>query len=138
MTAMTSNSTQAPPRVLLVDDNEAMLSRAAAVLRASCTVVGTAREGGAAIDAAARLSPDVIVLDISMPGMSGFEVAASLRAAGSTAALVFLSVHEEDEFVNVAREAGALGYVVKTRLWHDLADAVHEGRAGRPFSSPRR
>jgi CheY-like chemotaxis protein len=67
------------PRVLLADDNEAMLTRASSVLGEVCTVVGTVRDGRAAIDAAGALHPDVIVLDISMPIMTGLEVAVSLR-----------------------------------------------------------
>ena len=132
-------STEAParPRVLLVDDNEAMLMRASAVLRSSCNVVGSARDGRAAIDAASALHPDVIVLDISMPVMNGLEVATRLRDSGSTAKVVFLTVHEEDEFIAVARAVGGLGYVVKPRLATDLAHAVREVWAGRPFQSPR-
>lgn len=125
------------PRVLLVDDHEAMLSRASSVLASSCTVVGTARDGISALEAAAALKPDVIVLDISMPGMNGLEVAGVLRDSGSTAAVIFLTVHEEEEFMSVARAAGGLGYVVKPRLSSDLADAVREAYAGRPFVSPR-
>lgn len=125
-------------RVLLVDDNEAMLARASAVLSCGCVVVGSARSGPAALDAARRLQPDVIVLDISMPGMTGLEVAESLRAAGCTAALVFLTVHEEEEFVRAAAAAGGMGYVVKPRLASDLMVAVREARAGRPFVSPMR
>ena len=124
------------PRVLLVDDNEAMLSRAVSVLRSSCTIAGTARDGISAIEAAATLQPDVIVLDISMPGMSGLETASVLRDSGSTAAIIFLTVHQEEEFMAVARAAGGLGYVVKPRLSTDLADAVREAFAGRPFESP--
>jgi DNA-binding NarL/FixJ family response regulator len=137
MKAMVETEKGAMPRVLLVDDNEAMLSRAAAVLRSSCTIVGTARDGRAALAAAAELSPDIIVLDISMPGMTGLEVAATLREAKSTAAVIFLTVHEEEEFLTVARESGGLGYVVKPRLSTDLVEAVREARAGRSFISPR-
>ena len=122
-------------RVLIVDDNEAMLARAAAVLSPRCRVVGTARDGRSAIDAAETLHPDVIVLDISMPGMSGLEVAASLREAGSTAALVFLTVHAEAEFVEAAKAVGGVGYVVKPRLASDLPRAVTDARDGRPFVS---
>jgi DNA-binding NarL/FixJ family response regulator len=122
--------------VLLVDDHDAMLSRMVAALEDSCVVVGTARDGGAALRAAAELQPDVIVLDISMPGMSGLEVASMLRAAGSRAAIVFFTVHREHAIVREAEVAGGLGYVVKPRLHADLPQAVREANAGRRFTSP--
>jgi DNA-binding NarL/FixJ family response regulator len=125
-------------RVLLVDDNEAMLARAASLLTPACTIVGTARDGRRALDSATALGPDVIVLDISMPGMTGLEVASLLRRSGSTAAVVFLTVHDEEEFVLAAKAAGGIGYVVKSRLATDLTAAVREARAGRPFVSPIR
>src|SRR6185312_16375190 len=87
------------PRVLLVDDNAEMLDTAAAVLSSEFEIVGTARDGRTALDAAGTLSPDVIVLDISMPGMCGLEVATRLKAKGSTAAVVFLTVLEDEEVV---------------------------------------
>jgi DNA-binding NarL/FixJ family response regulator len=122
-------------RVLLVDDNEAMLQRAAAVLRSSCTIVGAVTDGQAALEAAEMLNPEIIVLDISMVGMSGFEIAARLREAGSTAAVVFLTVQHGEDFVRAAKAAGGIGYVIKPRLASDLKVAVHEARAGRPFIS---
>ena len=103
------------PRVLLVDDNDAVLARARAVLAPSCVVIGTAADGPAALRAAKALLPDVIVLDISMPDMTGFEVAARLRQAGWTAAIIFLTVHSEEDFVVTARAAGITSYVVKPR-----------------------
>ncbi len=121
--------------MLLVDDNQAMLARAEAVLEAACAVVGEAHDGEAAIAAAAALRPDVIVLDISMPEMSGLEVAARLRLAGSTAEIVFLTVHDDAEFVEAAQAAGGIGYVVKARLASDLLQAVREAREHRPFVS---
>ncbi len=123
------------PRVLLVDDNEAMLARAAAVLTPSCVVIGSARDGSAAIEAAVALQPDVIVLDISMPGMTGLEVARRLRDVGSTAAVVFLTVHDEEDLMLAAKAAGGIGYVVKPRLASDLVPAVREARSGRSFVS---
>ena len=122
----------------MVDDNEAMLARAAAVLKRGCLVVGAVKDGPTALEAAQSLQPDVIVLDISMPGMSGLDVASSLRKAASTAAVVFLTVHDEEEFVVAARAAGGLGYVVKPRIAADLMTAVREAVAGRPFVSPTR
>jgi DNA-binding NarL/FixJ family response regulator len=88
--------------------------------------------------AADALHPDVIVLDISMPGMSGFDVALRLREARSTAAVVFLTVHDDEEFVLRARAVGGIGYVVKPRLGSDLIRAVRDARAGQPFVSKMR
>ena len=131
-----STTSSERPRVLLVDDNDAMLSRAAEVLTPCCVIVGTVKDGRAALAAAEALHPDIMVLDISMPGLNGFEVASSLRKAGSTAAVVFLSVHEDEAFVVAARAVGGTGYVVKPRLASDLRHAVLEAVAGRPFVSP--
>ena len=122
-------------RVLLVDDNESMRARADAVLSPTCEVIGTAADGPTAIEAAGRLSPDVIVLDISMPGMTGFDVAARLREQGSRAAIVFLTVYADDTLVVAAREVGAIGYVLKPFLSSHLTVAVEEARAGREFVS---
>jgi CheY-like chemotaxis protein len=123
------------PRVLVVDDNEEMLSRAAAVLKSGCIVVGAVKDGRAALKAAGTLLPDVIVLDIGMAGMTGFEVATRLRDSGSTAAVVFFTVHEDEEFIAAAQAAGGIGYVVKPRLAADLLRAVCEAKARRPFVS---
>ena len=131
-----STTSSERPRVLLVDDNDAMLLRAAAVLSPDCVIVGAVKDGRAALAAAEALHPDIMVLDISMPGLNGFEVASSLRQAGSTAAVVFLTVHEDEALVLAARAVGGTGYVVKPRLASDLRHAVLEAVAGRPFVSP--
>ena len=133
-----STTSSDPPRVLVVDDNEEMLSRAAAVLKPGCVVVGAVKDGPAALKAARTLLPDVIVLDIGMAGMNGFEVATRLRDSGSTAAVVFFTVHEDEEFIEAARAAGGIGYVMKPRLAADLLRAVHEAKARRPFVSASR
>jgi CheY-like chemotaxis protein len=130
------NESPVLPRVLLVDDNGPILLRVAEVLKTSCTIVGTAMDGRSGIDAAATLQPDVIVLDISMPGMNGFEVAGSLREVGSTAALIFFTVHQEQDVMAAAFAAGASGYVTKQRLFTDLEHAVRAAHAGHRFVSP--
>jgi DNA-binding NarL/FixJ family response regulator len=122
-------------RVLIVDDNEEMLARSATVLTPACDVVGAVKDGRAALDAAETLAPDVIVLDISMPGMTGLEVATRLRARGSKVAVVFLTVHDESDVIRAAKVVGGIGYVLKRRLASDLVVAVQEALAGRPFVS---
>jgi DNA-binding NarL/FixJ family response regulator len=131
-----STVSSARTRVLLVDDSDMMLVCATAALTPACTVVGAVKDGRHALEAADTLRPDVIVLDISMPGITGLEVASRLRADGSTAAIVFLTVHDDEDFVLAAKKAGGIGYVVKLRLASDLLHAVEEARAGRSFVSP--
>ena len=126
------------PRVLIVDDNQALLDRATSILSDACVVVGAVNDGASALEAVEALEPDVVVLDISMPGMSGLEVAVRLRSVGFSVPIVFCSVHDEDEFVRAAEAAGGIGYVVKRRISSDLVTAVMEGRAGRPYVSPSR
>jgi len=121
--------------VLLVDDNKEILARTAAVLEPDCIIVGAVQDGLSALEAERTLHPDVIVLDISMPGMTGLEVATRLRTSGSRAAVVFLTVHNEDDVVLAAKAAGGIGYVLKPRLASDLMVAVREAQHGRPFVS---
>ena len=124
------------PRVLLADDHGPIIVRVKSLLQSAFDVVGSVDNGKDLVSEAARLKPDVIVLDISMPGLTGIEAAQELRAAGSTAKLVFLTVHERVEFVRACLAEGALGYVVKSRLAVDLLSAIHEALAGRRFISP--
>ena len=126
------------PRVLLVDDSDVILERATATLSRECQIVGAVKDGLAALKAVDALTPDVIVLDISMPGMSGLEVASRLRRAGSAVPIVFLTIHNDEELVAASQAAGGIGYVVKTLLPTDLVMAVNEARAGRRFVSPMR
>ena len=67
------------------------------------------------------LQPDIIVLDITLPMLSGVEIARRLRAAGCTARIVFLTVHADPDYASEAFDVGALGYVIKPRLASDLA-----------------
>ncbi len=123
-------------RVLLADDHEAMLERVAGLLRTECNVVGTVTDGQQALEAARELKPDVLVLDISMPVINGIETAHRLREAGDPARIVFLTVHDDADFARAAMAAGALGYVIKSRITLDLMAAISEAHAGRTFVSP--
>jgi DNA-binding NarL/FixJ family response regulator len=124
------------PRILVADDHQPMQERVRELLQASCDIVGAVGNGIDLVDQAKILHPDLIVLDISMPGITGIEAAHELRESGSTAKVVFLTVHERVEFVHACLAEGALGYVIKSRLNVDLIPAIQEALGGRRFISP--
>ncbi len=123
-------------RVLLADDHEAMLDRAKLLLEKELQVVGTVGDGQAALEAVAELNPDVLILDISMPVLSGIQAALLLKLTKSEVRIVFLTVHEDPDFAREALATGAQGFVVKPRLVTDLPVAIKEVLAGRSFVSP--
>ena len=122
--------------MLLADDHPAMLALTATALAEEYLVVGRVGDGHELLADAERLHPDVIVLDISMPGLNGIEAARRLRSSHNPARLVFLTVHEDRDFARAALDAGGLGYVVKTRLVSDLLPAIRAALADRRFISP--
>jgi len=122
--------------VFLVDDNRALLTGLQDDLRAEFEIVGTAENGEEAVRAALYLDPDVVVLDINMPLMNGLQVASSLREKHPRTKILFLTIHEEPEYVSAAFSLGACGYVTKRRLSSDLALAIREVYDGRNFFSP--
>ncbi len=123
-------------RVLLADDHEAVLRAVAALLESKFEVVGTASDGQSLVESALRLKPDVVVVDISMPGCSGIEAMRRLKAGGLTAKVVFLTVHDDPDFARAALALGTAGYVVKPRMASDLIPAIQQAIAGRSFISP--
>jgi len=123
------------PRVLLADDYIPLLERVAKLLTPSFDVVGAAGDGQELVSLALRLTPDVIVVDIVMPILDGIEAVHQLRNAGLKAKFVFLTVHSESEFVAACLERGAMGYVLKSRIGHDLVAAITAAIAGKRFVS---
>lgn len=124
------------PRVLLADDYPDMLMVVARLLGKMFDVVGMVGDGESLLGAAANLHPDILVLDVSMPFLTGIEAAQKLRECGNTAPIVFLTVHDDPDFVRASLAAGAFGYVVKPRIATDLVPAIREALAGRIFISP--
>lgn len=124
--------------ILLADDNSAILNHVIGLLRADdhYEVVGALSDGATVLREYGRLSPDVIVLDISMELLSGIDVAQRLRDSGCHSKIIFLTVHEDSDFVNAAIGAGGSAYVVKSRLSMDLIPAVHAVLSNRLFISP--
>lgn len=112
--------------VLLADDNSAILEHVKKLLLRDdqYDVVAALSDANEVAPAYSRLRPDVIVLDISMGDISGIDVARNLRDSGCQSKIVFLTVHEDSDFVNAAMGAGGSAYVVKSRLSTDLVSAI--------------
>ena len=124
------------PRVLVADDHRAMLSSLVRLLSGEFDVVAAVADGLAAVTEAERLEPDLLVLDISMPGLNGIAAAARLKESGSTAKVVFVTNLSNREFVQESLALGDVGFVVKDRLVADLLPAIRTVLAGQSFVSP--
>lgn len=123
-------------RVLLADDHQGILAEIRRELGTEFEVVAEVGNGQDAVDAALTLDPDVLVTDISMPVMDGLQAAACLRAKRCRAKVIFLTIHEDPDFLDAAFSVGAFGYVTKARLSVDLVHAIREALLGNTFVSP--
>jgi DNA-binding NarL/FixJ family response regulator len=124
-------------RVVVADDNRMVLDKLVAILQREFEVVGTAQDGLSAIQTVARDKPDVVVLDLEMPGLNGIEVARRLLEDRRSCPVVICSVETDAAIVEKAREAGVLGFVFKLRMGRDLIPAVKLAARGQLFVSTR-
>jgi DNA-binding NarL/FixJ family response regulator len=122
-------------RVLLADDHVAMLAELRTLLEKDFEIVAAVSDGQQAVDAVHRFDPDVVILDISMPALDGLQTAGELNKAACRAKIIFLTIHEQREYIVAAFSAGASGYVTKRHLATDLIPAIHEVLQGRTFTS---
>jgi len=123
-------------RILLADDQQEMLETPSQLFDGEFDIVATAQDGQGAIEAVARLDPDLLVLDITMPVLSGIGAAARLKKSGCRAKVIFLTVHDDPDYVEAAFAVGGLGYVLKPRLTVDLLPAMRAVMHGHTFVSP--
>jgi DNA-binding NarL/FixJ family response regulator len=123
------------PRLLIADDHTILLEGLKALLAPEFEVVATAGDGRAVLEAAEEHHPDVILLDISMPGLNGIEAARRLKQSNSDAKLIILTMHGDLSFVSAAFEAGASGYVLKQSAASELITALHDVDSGRRYIS---
>jgi DNA-binding NarL/FixJ family response regulator len=112
------------PTLLLADDNPAMLKTLVEMLKPQFRVKASLLTGASVLDQIDLLGPDILLLDISLGDLSGFEVAKRLGNRGSTAKIIFLSIHEDIDFVTAGFDIGASGYVFKSRVVEDLREAI--------------
>ena len=122
--------------MLIVDDDDEVRHTVTSLLEDRFQIVGAAENGHQAIELAALLCPDVIVLDICMPVLDGIAAAVQLRKCGYSGKLVFLSMQDDPDFIEAALAAGALGYVLKCSVRTDLTPAILLALDGKSFVSP--
>jgi CheY-like chemotaxis protein len=136
-TALPENNggTRRNVRILVADDNTAIMRVVKRILQArpGFEVVGEARDGRHAVTQAEALKPDVIIINVTMPKMSGFEAATLIRCCLPDCAIVILSSHKDQQFIAEARKAGANGYVSKSDADRELVKAVESAVKGEEF-----
>jgi DNA-binding NarL/FixJ family response regulator len=123
-------------RILLADDQPMICEAVAKLLKPTYEIVASVADGQALIQAAVKMNPDVIVTDISMPVLNGIEAANKLRDAGSPSRIVFLTIHQDLDYIRACFAAGAVAYVSKPRMRADLLSAIQEALVGHSFVSP--
>jgi DNA-binding NarL/FixJ family response regulator len=124
-------------RILLADDHTEMLREVWTLLEKDYEIIGAVENGKSLVDAAQSLRPDLIVSDISMPEMTGFEAAAKIRSLGIPTKLIFLTVQSSNAYVKKAKALGADGYVLKVYSNEQLPTAVARVLNGERYVSPQ-
>jgi DNA-binding NarL/FixJ family response regulator len=124
------------PRTVLADDHPMMLAGLRQLLEPELLVVGTATDGPTLLAAAQRLRPDLVITDVTMPGLDGIEATRRLQAAVPGVRVLILSIHAEPSCVRAAFDAGAWAYLTKASAPEEIERAVHEVLAGRFYVSP--
>ncbi len=122
-------------RVVLADDHREVIAKIRGILGDDFEVVEEVMNGVQAVSAVLALNPDIFVTDISMPLLNGLQAARSIQKTNSQVKIIFLTIHEDRDFIAAAFSAGATGYVTKRRLSTDLVFAMQEALKGHTFVS---
>ena len=125
-------------RILLTEDHQEMRDTIEHLLESDFDIVGVSASGDELLKVEFETQPDVCVVDISMPTLSGIQAAEQLRSRGSRAKVLFLTAHEDPNLLQAALDTGALGYVLKSRMFLDLGPAVRSVLSGQLFISEQR
>lgn len=123
-------------RILLADDHTILTEGLVSLLKSEFDVVGTVADGHALLEAAKRLRPDVIITDISMPGMTGLDALERVKKQGVNSRFIILTMYGEAEVAAKAMRSGASGFLLKHSAGEELVDAIHEVMQGRFYLTP--
>ncbi len=125
------------PRLIVADDSALMRQAVELTVDGECDIVASVPDGEAAVTAAARLQPEVILLDISMPGMNGFEAGRQIKRASPGTLIIYVSEHEQNSYVEAGFRAGASGYVFKNKMVSELLPAIRSVLGGGEYGRLR-
>lgn len=127
-----------PIKLFIVDDHTLVRQGLSAILehQGDINVVGQCGDGSAAVEQILGSSPDVVLLDLSLPGLNGLEVCRRLSKASGSLSILVLTMHAEEEYVAEAFRGGACGYLLKEAASEQLVEAVRKAAAGEVFLSP--
>jgi DNA-binding NarL/FixJ family response regulator len=123
-------------RVLLADDHKFITEGLKSILEPEYEVAGTVEDGQELVKEAAKLQPDVIVVDISMPKLNGIEAIRKIKEEGSKAKVIFLTMHPDVTYASRALEAGGLGFVLKHSAPSELLVAIEKALDNKTFITP--
>jgi DNA-binding NarL/FixJ family response regulator len=123
-------------RVLIADDHPFVLEGLVNLLKDKFEVVAAVTDGSLLVEAASRLRPDIIVTDISMPGLNGIEAFQQLKAAGSEAKVIVLTLHSNAELAAKLIASGVSGFVMKLLATRELVTAIDQVLMGRTYLTP--
>ena len=123
-------------RLLVADDHVMFAQGLQSLLSEEFDLLGTARNGEELVEATLRLAPDVILVDISMPVLNGFDAVRRITEHGSEAKIIFLTMHDDATLLAEAFRSGASGYVLKQAAGEELANAIREVAEGKSYVSP--
>jgi len=122
-------------RILIADDHELMRRGLRGLIEShdEWAVCGEAVEGSEAVRKAAELRPDLVIMDVNLPGLSGIDAALQIRQEEEAVRILFFTVHDSDEVIREVINAGGHGYVAKSRASQDLIEAVRSVLGGKTF-----
>ncbi len=124
------------PRVLLADDHRLLREAFVKLLEPDCDVVGAVADGRALLDAAPKLRPDVVVVDVAMPQLNGLDAVRQLRRSMPNVKVIFLTVSEDPDLAAEAFRAGGSGFVLKNSAASELLQAIRDVGEGRSYVTP--
>jgi len=123
-------------RLLLADDHMMFAQGLESLLQDQFDLLGTVNNGEELIDSTIRLNPEIIIVDISMPVLNGFDAVRRIRKEGNEAKVIFLTMHDDDALVTEAFRCGASAYVLKQAAGEELVTAIREVANGNKYISP--